>query len=128
MLFYSASKFWESGYKRDKIVAFCFYISVVLNVAMWVLLFWMIKPLSYLNEFGLVALHYNVYFGIDKVGSWFYVLVMPITGLIILIANTLIGYLLYLKDSLISYTLSVSQLITHVVLIVATVLLILLNT
>ena len=98
------------------------------NLAIWVVLYIKIKPLSFISEFGQIPLHYNIYFGIDKIGPWYNVFALPLIGLIVIIFNNILGYTFYLKEKLISHFLVGSQFIVQIILAFGAFLIILLNT
>lgn len=50
-----------------------------------------------------VNLHYTVYFGIDRIGSWWEIWRIPLTGFAFHIANFIFAGFLYKKEA---YTLS----------------------
>ena len=104
-----------------------FLASIILNVILWGALYFKLQPLSYLSDSGQIALHYNIYFGIDKVGSWYYVLAIPLLGLFIIIFNNILGYIFYLQDKLLSHFLVFSQTALQLILFAAGIFVILLN-
>lgn len=50
-----------------------------------------------------IALHYNIYYGIDLIGEWQRIFIIPLSGLIILIFNWLLAYFLYQREKLACY-------------------------
>lgn len=127
MLLYSISKFIESPYRSDLAVKICFFLSLIINAGTWFVLYYKIYPFSYLTEYGQIYLHYNIYFGIDSIGSWYNAFSLPVIGLLIIIFNLFLGYFFFLKDKLISYTLVISQTLIQLVLLASAVFIILLN-
>ena len=127
MILYSIAKFWDSTYRDDRWVKILFIFSVIINIGIWILLWLKMQPQSYLSESGEIPLHYNIYFGIDMIGSWFTVFIIPLIGLVVIIANNILGYIFYIKDKVISYALIIPELMIQLVLLIASFLLILLN-
>jgi hypothetical protein len=127
MLFYSVSKFFEHPYREDLYVKINFLVSILLNVTLWGALYFKLQPLSYLADSAQIALHYNIYFGIDSIGPWYQVLIIPILGLFIIIFNNILGYIFYLQDKLISHFLVFSQTAMQLILFAAGIFVILLN-
>lgn len=127
MLFYSFSKFLENPYREDLVVKITFVVSLLINVASWVVLYLKLYPFSYQTEYGQVYLHYNIYFGIDSIGSWYVPFIIPALGLFIILFNNILGYIFYLKDQLLSYTLIISQTVLQLILFAACIFVILLN-
>jgi len=127
MLFYSISKFFDHPYREDLAVKITFITSVLINLLIWVVLYLKIYPLSYLTEYGQIFLHYNTYFGIDKIGPWYQILFIPALGLFIIIFNNIISYIFYLRERLISYSLIIANVALQVILLAAAIFIVLLN-
>jgi len=97
-------------------------ISAVIHSAIWILLLWKIP---YTEQ--TVFLHYNIYFGIDLTGSWAQLLWMPLSGLVILIVNTIIVMMSKTFDKSILLAISIITLSLQCVLLLASLLVVLLN-
>ena len=128
MILYNFAKFFESTYRDDRWVKITFIFSFIINIAIWISLWLKIRPLAYISEFGDIPLHYNIYFGIDKIGPWYFTLVMPIIGLLVIIVNNALGYIFYHKEKVVSYFLIFTELLIQIILGGSTFLIILLNT
>lgn len=85
--------------------------SVLLNLAIWVWLLWQIRPQE---EF--LFLHYNVLFGVDRVGPWWMVYYAPLIGLCVLLLNAIIGWIFFEKDKLVGYLLNTVTVLIHIFL------------
>jgi len=127
MILYGLAQFWQSSYKSHLIVRINFIISIVLNLLLWGGLYYKLQPFSYLTEYGSIPLHYNLYFGIDLLGKWYAIFVLPLFGLLVIIINNLIAYLLFNRERLLSYFLLVTQTLVNVALFAAGIFIILLN-
>jgi hypothetical protein len=127
MLFYNITKFFENPYREDLIVKLSFIASLVINLTAWIVLYWKLNVFSYQTEYGQIFLHYNIYFGVDNIGSWYKAFIIPLLGIIIIIFNNILAYSFYLKERLISYVLVVSQVLIQLVLLAASIFVILLN-
>jgi hypothetical protein len=127
MWFYGITKFFEHPYREDLLVKINFIVSLILNVTLWGALYFRLQPLSYLSQSGQIALHYNVYFGIDRLGPWYFVLALPLLGLFIIIFNNILGYVFYLYDKLISHFFIFSMTALQLILFAAGIFVILLN-
>ncbi len=127
MWLYSISKFFEHPYREDLWVKINFVVSVLVNVTLWGALYFKLHPLSYLSELGQISLHYNIYFGIDNIGPWYNVFIIPILGLIIIILNNTLAYIFFLQEKMISYLFIFSQTIIQIILFLAGMFVILLN-
>jgi hypothetical protein len=127
MWLYSVSKFFEDPYREDLAVKINFISSLIINAITWVALYYKLHAFSYLSESGQISLHYNIYFGIDNIGSWYNVFIIPLFGLFIIVFNNILAYTFYSKEKLISYLLIISQTVLQVILLAAAVFIILLN-
>lgn len=131
MLFYNISKFLEHPYREDLAVKITIILGALINLATWLVLYFKLSPFSYMeygqSAFGQIYLHYNIYFGIDKIGQWYVSFIIPLLGLFILIFNNILAYIFYLQDKLISYVLAISQAVLQLILFAAAIFVILLN-
>ncbi|MCX6740429.1 MAG: hypothetical protein NTZ49_04350 [Candidatus Parcubacteria bacterium] len=127
MWLYSISKFLEHPFREDIWFKINLVIGILINVTLWGALYFKLSPFSYLSDSGQIALHYNVYFGIDKVGPWYQALIIPAFGLFILIFNNILAYLFYLQEKMISHFLVFSQTALQLILFAAGIFVILLN-
>lgn len=74
---------------RDKLVMSSLSVAVLINVALWVYLLLAVKSAE--NIF----LHYTIHFGVDLVGSFTNLLMLPLLGLALILLNFTIAYFLY---------------------------------
>lgn len=75
-------------------------LSIALNLFSWGWLLWYIRP-----QQSPIFLHYNVLFGVDLTGFWYEVFFLPLAGLMIIIVNTILAWILYKKDRFAGYVL-----------------------
>ncbi len=75
----------------------------------------------------LYYLHYNVIFGVDLVGPWWRMLFLPVNGLLIILVNYVISFLLYDKYKFLSYLVSFITVLLEVLLLLGTMLTIRMN-
>ena len=67
-----------------------------------VLMSWLLSAQSELyGDFS--PWHYTVYFGIDRIGPWWYILIYPVFASAIFIINTIASMILYFQRRLFSY-------------------------
>ncbi len=97
-------------------------IAIVLNIFSWL---WISFQIPYTDES--LFLHYNILFGVDAIGEGWRIFFVPLVGLIILIINIVIGWLVYRKDHFISQLLVASAAFCQVFVVIATILLVFLN-
>lgn len=127
MLFYNISKFLDHPYRDDLTVKISFISGLAANIFTWLILYYKLSPFAYLTQAGQVYLHYNIYFGIDNIGSWYMALVIPLLGLLILVVNNILAYFFYIRDKVLSRILVLCAAFLQLVLLVASVFVILLN-
>ena len=65
-----------------------------------------------------VPLHYNIHFGIDMVGPWWQIFVVPGIGLLFIILNLLAARLTWPRDPMLSFTIAAATVVIEVLLFV----------
>ncbi len=101
-------------YWKDSVITTTIFFSVILNLFIWIFL------LNNRIEGNYpIILHYNLTFGVDYLGNYGKVFLMPLIGAIIFIFNTLLGYNVYSKEKLASYFLQFNALIIQAFLLFA---------
>lgn len=123
-------KLVESGLKlvflgpfwKDHVITIFIFFSVVSNLVTWMFLI-----NNKIEGNYPVILHYNLAFGVDYLGNFSRVYLIPFTGLVVFIFNTLLGYHVYTKEKLASYFLQFNALITQAFLMFASYLIIKVN-
>ena len=106
----------------NRVIWFNLAVSVILNLAMWIGLYFQIAP-----RVEPVALRYTIYFGIDLIGPWWQVFLFPAMGLAIIIINLLLAYFVFLKVKILSYILILTASLAQGLLVIISALVILLN-
>ena len=89
--------FWH-GFWTDPVIFFSLVLAVLVNLTMWVAVWWIVEPTD-----RPIILHYNVYFGVDSIGDWRNVFLMPALAAVILLANVVLSRFFYYKERLASY-------------------------
>ncbi len=107
---------------KDRLVLLALIANILLNIAIWLNLL-RIKPIS-----GLIPLHYNIYFGVDYIGVWRQIFLLPLFGLGIIILNFFLGGIFFFKEKFISYTLIYSALLCQFIILLASFSLVWINT
>jgi len=97
-------------------------LSLLVNIFVWFWLLWQIGPVS-----EPIFLHYNILFGVDYIGEWWRVLFLPLIGLIILLVNGILGWILYGKDKFLAQFLNCVSLFCQVFLLLTACILVFLN-
>lgn len=87
------------------------------------LLVWFIRPVEHQ-----VVLHYNVYLGVDVVGPWWHVYVLPGTGLFISVINTVLAHAFFVaKERIATHIVLFNGFVAQIGLVIAVVGLIIIN-
>jgi len=115
--------FFKQEYFRSHIVIWLLILSIISNLADWILLRIYIKPVDFP-----IILHYNVYFGIDMTGNWRQVYVLPLIGIFLFLTNLLLSIYFYKqKERIASYLLLMATLMVQLSVIIASVSVIIIN-
>lgn len=109
--------------RHERVLLILSVVSLACVVASWVLLLWKIPYTE-----NTIYLHYNVFFGVDLTGSWYQLLWLPGSGTAIWLFNTAVLHLDKKMDHITKLSVSSVTLAMEIMLIVASVLVILLNT
>ena len=102
------------SYWKNKIIMNIFVWSCLMNISLWVFLF-----KNQRNSDLPIILHYNLFFGVDYLGGYNEIYLIPTVGAIIIIINTVLGYLLYERERLASYFLAFNIFIVQLFLLLA---------
>lgn len=78
--------------------------AVLLNCATWLFVSNQVQPSS-----DVVPLHYNIYFGIDLLGPWWYVLLFPAVGTVTCVANAFLAALLMRRDTVAAHFVAIAN-------------------
>lgn len=81
---------------RDRFNLFSFLLAFLLNILCWTLPYFQIKP-----QVEPIILHYNIYFGVDLIGSWYRIFYLPAIALALLLVNLILGAIINKKDKVI---------------------------
>ncbi len=115
--------FFSQEYFHSSLLQWVFIASLALNIGNWLFIAFFIRPVDFL-----IILHYNVYFGVDLIGSWWQMYLMPLIGLLIAFANAFLGYLFYQrKERIVAHLLMLATLIVQVGISIAVAGLLLIN-
>ena len=109
-------------YWKDKQITAILFSSILLNIFIWIFLIQNQKENSHP-----IILHYNLFFGVDYLSNYEKIYLIPLSGLIIIIVNSVLGHLLYLKEKLASYFLVFIIFVIQVFLLIDSYLIIKIN-
>lgn len=115
--------FLSTPFLKDNLIRLNLFFSLLANFLLWLFLIWQVKSFS-----NLIFLHYNIYFGIDRLGEWHEIFILPALGLVFLIANFIFAKLTFDKEKILSYFLASAGSFLQLLFISASVFIILINT
>lgn len=105
----------KNDFFRNSIVHWALIGMLFLNIASWIMLFIFVKP----NDLPIV-LHYNVYFGVDVIGDWRQVFLLPAIGLVFMIINGMLSYALYARrERIAAYVFLLTALLVQISVVIA---------
>lgn len=108
---------------KNRLIFWFFISSILVNIINWGALLIFIKPVD-----ETIILHYNVYFGVDMIGNWRQVFLLPSIGLGLLIINvSLASYFYSQKERIASHLLMIASLMAQLSLLVASISVIIIN-
>jgi hypothetical protein len=115
--------FFSTEFFQSHIVCWMLVLISVANLANWAALGIFIQPVDLP-----IIIHYNVYFGVDMLGDWKNLFLMPAVGLFLFLVNCLLSLYFYQrKERIASYLLLIATLMIQLSLIVASVSVIIIN-
>ncbi|MCK5084052.1 MAG: hypothetical protein KAQ64_00160 [Candidatus Pacebacteria bacterium] len=106
--------FFSNSFWKDRLIVNLTALSLFLNISLWIYFFQNKKESDYP-----IILHYNLIFGVDCLGDYEKIYLISFVGLILILFNSVLGYILYNKEKLASYFLAFNTLIIQIFLIVA---------
>jgi len=87
---------------HDKIFRYSFLLAApLINLLGFILVFWKIFPVR--GARSVFALHYNIYFGIDLIGAWWKLFLVPGAALLIWAVNLVVASVSYRDHRALSY-------------------------
>ncbi|MFH1456880.1 MAG: hypothetical protein ABIF17_02055 [Patescibacteria group bacterium] len=107
---------------KNTIVRFNFIFGFILNIALWLFLYWQVEP-----QTEPIILRSNIYFGISFIGDWWRVFFLPLVGFVILIVNFILANVLLKHKPFLTYFLMLTSTLCQIVLIIISFFAVLLN-
>lgn len=117
----SSSAIFHS-FGKDRILSTGFVSALLLNGVSWALLIWQTEDL-----YSLKALHYNIYFGIDWLGPWYQVFIVPLTALVFLAIDYYLSWFYYEQYRLLSYLFAAAGTFVQLLCLIASSLIVWIN-
>lgn len=78
------------SYFRNWIVRVSVGLAVILNLVAWPVLFFGVS-----RHREAIILHYNVYLGVDMIGAYWQIFLIPAAGILFELVNIVLGWYLY---------------------------------
>ncbi len=122
MLTGSRGNLLQSEFLRDRLILVSLTSGAVLNIIIWILA---ISKFGYTQE--TMPLHYSVVYGIDFVSSSRQIYQLPGAGLVIWLVNTWLGRMVFKEEKIFSYFLIVGSAFGQLILLLALLTLVILN-
>ena len=123
MLFGNDKTSGAKAYFSQTFVKVNLTLNLLLNVGLWLFLIWQVEKFS-----PLIPLHYNIYFGIDLLGPWYQIFLLPILGLAIFLFNLFLGIIFFKPERrLISYFLVGAATLVQLIILLAGLVIAILN-
>ncbi len=98
---------------KDRLIKISLFLSLLINFGLWLLLFWQSKSFALV-----IPLHYNIYFGIDFFGPWYWLFLLPALGLGIIVGNFLMALFFY-SQKILGYFLITGSMVIQIFLSLA---------
>jgi hypothetical protein len=115
--------FFSQEFFKSALMQWVLIGALILNGINWGLIAFFVRPVDFP-----IILHYNVYFGVDVIGAWWQLYFLPAIGLIIMIVNTVLGYLFYQKkERITAHLLMLATFIAQISMTVAVASLLIIN-
>ncbi len=118
-----ARNFFAQEFFHNSLVQWVLIGAIFVNLVNWAILAYFIRPVDFP-----IILHYNVYFGVDLIGSWWQVFFLPLMGTLILIINLILAYFFFKqKERVASHLLLLSAFVIQAGISIAVASIVLIN-
>ena len=115
--------FFKNEFFKNKITVWMIVLNLFFNMVNWVSLWYFIKPVD-----SSIILHYNVYFGVDMIGSWKMAYMLPGIGLSLFFVNFFLAYYFFKKtERIASHILLIASFMIQLSLLIACASIIMIN-
>lgn len=108
---------------RERMIGIPLAAAFLLNLATWAYLGWFIRPTE-----ELLILHYTIHFGIDFLGQWLSVFMVPLIGFLFGVMNVVILWWFWQRMRVLAYMALAVTVVVQVALGGVALLLVALNT
>lgn len=112
-------------FQKERLIVWTTTVSLFFLIGTIVLPIWRILPLGAESPF--IALHYNIYLGVDRFGPIWHIFFLPALGLLFLVLNFTIEAWAYRTQKTLSFFFAAATPFLQLVLLAAMVLIVLIN-
>jgi len=109
----------KKPYWQDSEVSAVLFASGIMNLANWIYLIGNRVKSDYP-----IILHYNLFYGVDFLGDYEKIFLLPTVGLIVIILNSFLGHIFYQRERLASYILTLNDFLVQAILLISSYLII----
>ena len=106
--------FLKNEYWLNKKIISILVFSLLINIFFWLALWYLT-----LSAEGSIPLHYNIYFGVDLLGSKNEIFKLPLIALLIFLINLALSLFFYKKEKIFSYFLVLAGFLIQIFLLTA---------
>lgn len=117
-----AKSFFWHGYWTDPVIFFSLVLAILANAGIWAALRFAVQATD-----QPIILHYNIYFGVDSIGDWRNVFIMPAIALLVFLVNLILSRFFYYKERLASHLFAGMGLLAQLLMAVGVVSVIIIN-
>ena len=118
-------KSFKRMFRKSRLIRWTSLVSILLLVGTWFLPLWRILPLA--QESPFIALHYNIYLGVDRFGPVWHIFFIPALGTLFLLINLFIEARSYRQQKVLSFFFTAATPLLQLILFMAMVLIVLIN-
>ena len=110
---------------RDRWFLTLFATALLINVDAWIFL--LVRTWGLRGEISQFALHYTIYFGVDRLGAWWQIFRGPFVGLIFFVVNFVLAGWMYSRERVWSVLIGIATVLVQILILLGSVLVVLLN-
>ena len=113
-------------FKNSSFYRWITIVSLLLVIGTLVLPLWRLIP--NLGEETFIPLHYNIYFGIDRFGPWYYIFILPALGFFLLLINVVFESIFVKREHVLSVFFAITTIVVETMLFGSMLFIVLMNT
>ena len=98
-----------------------FKVAVAASILLWLgtTILPSVKVLPSIYGKTATPLHYNIHIGVDTVGPWWQIYLVPLIGLLVMLINLLLARYMWTRDPMLSHVAAAATVFLQIVLFVA---------